>query len=90
MRSPVQFFEMNRDKTYGYQFLRPVIIDHVQARLAEGASVSTVRLEMAAVRGLFAYMIRMGAIDVMFNPAANVKIKKATRSSSSALALTLG
>jgi site-specific recombinase XerD len=71
-----RFFDMNRDKTYGYQFLRPVIIDYVQARLAEGASVSTVRLEMAAVRGLFAFMISMGAVDMMFNPAANVKVTK--------------
>jgi site-specific recombinase XerD len=53
-----------------------VIIDYVQARLAEGASVSTVRLEMAAVRGLFAFMISMGAVDVMFNPAKNVKVGK--------------
>jgi site-specific recombinase XerD len=72
-----KFLDMNRDKTYGYQFLRPVIIDYVQARLVEGASVSTVRLEMAAVRGLFAYMISMGAVDVMFNPAKNVQVKKA-------------
>jgi site-specific recombinase XerD len=72
-----RFFDMNRDKVYGYQFLRPVIIDYVQARLAEGASVSTVRLEMAAVRGLFAYMISMGAVDVMFNPAKNVQVNKA-------------
>lgn len=71
-----RFFDMNRGKVYGYQFLRPVIIDYVQARLAEGASVSTVRLEMAAVRGLFAYMISMGAVDVMFNPAANVKVRR--------------
>ena len=71
-----RFFDMNGDKVYGYQFLRPVIIDYVQARLAEGASVSTVRLEMSAVRGLFQFMIRMGAVDVMFNPAANVRIKK--------------
>jgi site-specific recombinase XerD len=74
-----KFLDMNRDKTFGYQFLRPVIIDYVQARLVEGASVSTVRLEMAAVRGLFAYMIQMGAVDVMFNPAANVRVPKLTR-----------
>lgn len=39
-------------------------------------SISTARLEMAAIRGLFAYMIRMDAVDVIFNPAANVKIKR--------------
>jgi site-specific recombinase XerD len=71
-----KFFDMNRDKTYGYQFLRPVIIDYVQARLAEGARVSTVRLEMAAIRGSFDFMIAMGAFDVMINPARNVKVGK--------------
>ena len=71
-----KFFDMNRDKTYGHRFLRPVIIDYVQARLAEGASVSTVRLEMAAIRGLFDFMIAMGAYDVMLNPAAKVKVTK--------------
>jgi hypothetical protein len=71
-----RFFGMNRGKEYGYQFLRPVIIDYVNARLAEGASVSTVRLEISAVRGLFAYMMRIGAVDVMFNPARNVKVRR--------------
>src|SRR5215469_13237730 len=61
-------------KEYGYQFLRPVVIDFVQSRLAEGAAVSTVRLEMAAIRGLFDFMISMGAYDVMLNPAKNVKV----------------
>jgi len=69
-----RFFQVNRNKEYGYQFLRPTIIDYVQSRLAEGAAVSTVRLEMAAIRGLFDFMISMGAYDVMLNPAKNVKV----------------
>jgi site-specific recombinase XerC len=80
-----KFFDMNRDKTYGYQFLRPVIIDYVHARLAEGANVSTVRLETAAIRGFFAYMIQMGAVDVMFNPARNVKVRQSKETESSRL-----
>jgi hypothetical protein len=58
----------------GYQFLRPVIIDYVNGRLAEAACVSTVRLEMAAIRGLFDFMLAMGAFDVLINPARNVKV----------------
>jgi site-specific recombinase XerC len=49
--------------------------DYVQTRLAEGASVATVRLEMSAVRGLFQFMMDMNAPDVMFNPAKGVKMK---------------
>jgi hypothetical protein len=75
-RAMDRFFKMNQGNTYGYQFLRPVIIDYAQARLAEGASVSTVRLQMSAVRGLFDFMIAMNAFDVIINPARNVKVKK--------------
>ena len=53
-----------------------MIIDYVNARLAEGASVSTVRLEMAAIRGLFDFMIKVGAYDVVLNPAKNVNVRK--------------
>jgi hypothetical protein len=62
-------------KTYGHQFLRPVINQYVETRLAEGASVATVRLEMSAVRGLFQFMLDMGAVDAMFNPAKGVRVK---------------
>jgi len=72
-----RFLNMNRDKEFAYQFLRPTIIDFVQSRLAEGAAVSTVRLEMAAIRGLFDFMIAMGAYDLMLNPAKNVKVNAA-------------
>ena len=67
------------EKTYAHQFLRPVINDYVQSRLAEGASVSTVRLEMSAIRGLFQFALEMGAVDVMFNPAKNVKLKSSEK-----------
>jgi site-specific recombinase XerC len=58
------------------QFLRPVINDYVETRLGEGASVATVRLELSAIRGLFQFMLEMGAPDVMFNPARGVKVRK--------------
>jgi site-specific recombinase XerD len=71
-----RFLGRYREKVYGHQFLRPVINQYVQDRLAEGASVSTVRLEMSAVRGLFQFALDKGAFDVLFNPAKNVKVTK--------------
>ena len=70
-----RFLGKHPDKTYGHQFLRPVINSYVESRLAEGTSVATVRLELSAVRGLFQFALDMGAADVMFNPAKNVKVK---------------
>jgi site-specific recombinase XerC len=31
---------------------------------------------MSAIRGLFQFMLDMGAADVMFNPAKGVKVRK--------------
>jgi len=67
-------------KTYAHEFLRPVINEYVENRLAEGASVATVRLELSAIRGLFQFMLDMGALDLMFNPAKNVKVVPKRRS----------
>ena len=78
-RALERFFGKHPDKTYGHQFLRPVINSYVESRLAESASFATVRLEMSAVRGLFQLMLDMGAVDVMFNPAKGVKVKAAEK-----------
>jgi len=43
-----------------HQFLGPVINSYVESRLAEGASIATVRLEIFAVRGLFQFALDMG------------------------------
>ena len=75
-RALERFLGKHPGKTYPHQFLRPSINDYVEARLKEGASVSTVRLELSAIRGLFQFMLDMGAPDVMFNPARNVKVRQ--------------
>jgi site-specific recombinase XerD len=75
-RALERFLSKHPNRTYGHQFLRPVINSYVQTRLAEGASVATVRLELSAVRGLFQFALDMGASDVMFNPARNVKVRQ--------------
>jgi len=75
-RALERFFGKHPDRIYGHQFLRPVINTYVETRLAEGASVATVRLELSAIRGLFQFALDMGASDVMFNPAKNVRVKQ--------------
>lgn len=74
-RALERFLDKHPAKTYPHQFLRPAINDYVESRLREGASVSTVRLELSAIRGLFQFMLDMNATDVMFNPAKGVKVK---------------
>lgn len=83
-RALERFLGKHPGLTYGHQFLRPVINSYVETRLAEGASVGTVRLEISAVRGLFQFAMDMGASDVMFNPAKAVKVKKSAAKASSA------
>ena len=75
-RALERFLGKHPTKTYPHQFLRPLINDYVETRLGECASVATVRLELSAIRGLFQFMADMGAVDVMFNPAKGVKVKK--------------
>jgi site-specific recombinase XerD len=75
-RAIERFLGKHPGKTYAHQFLRPVINSYVETRLAEGASVATVRLELSAVRGLFQFALDMGASDVMFNPAKNVRVRQ--------------
>jgi len=73
-RALERFLGKHHGKTYAHQFLRPSIIDYVEARLQEGASVATVRVELSAIRGLFQFMADMGAADVFFNPARGVRV----------------
>jgi len=53
-------------------FARPEIIDWVNARLAEGASVATVRTELAAIRSFFQFCVDMQV--AMLNPARGVTV----------------
>jgi site-specific recombinase XerD len=78
-RAIERFLGKHPGKVYGHQFLRPVINDYVEERLAEGASVATVRLELSAIRGLFQFALDMRASDVMFNPAKNVRVRRQSK-----------
>ena len=75
-RALERFLGNHPGKKYAHQFQRPVINSYVETRLGEGASVATVRLELAAIRGLFQFALHCGAADVFFNPARNVKVKQ--------------
>lgn len=59
-------------------FVRPEIIDWVNARLAEGASVATVRTELAAIRSFFQFCVDMQV--AMLNPARGVKVPNSKKS----------
>jgi site-specific recombinase XerD len=75
-RALERFLAKHPTRTYCHQFLRPVINQYIEDRLTDGASVATVRLELSAIRGLFQFALEMGAADVFFNPAKNVKVRK--------------
>lgn len=55
-------------------FVRPEIIDWVNARLAEGASLATIRTELAAVRSFFQFCVDMKV--AMINPAKGIKVTR--------------
>jgi site-specific recombinase XerC len=48
----------------------------VHTRVAQGAAVSTVRLELSAIRGFWQFMLDMKAPDVLLNPARGVKVPR--------------
>ena len=75
-RALERFLGKHPGKLYAHQFLRPDMNDYVERRLAEGASVATVRLELSAIRGLFQFMLDMGASDVMFNPVKGIRVRQ--------------
>jgi len=55
-------------------FLRPHVNSWVQDRLAEGASVATVRTELAAIRAFFQFCVDMDW--ALLNPTTNVSVPR--------------
>jgi hypothetical protein len=62
-------------KVYPHDFLRPVIVDYVQTRFAEGASIGTIRVELSAIRCFWKFMGDVEAFGVFFNVATGVKVQ---------------
>ena len=81
-RALERFLGTYPSKTYAHQLLRPTIYDYVETRLGEGASVATVRLELSSIRGLFRFMMDIGAADLMFNPVIGVRVQKRSKGKS--------
>lgn len=62
-------------KRFSYEFLRPDFEDYKQARLEEGASATTINIELSVLRGFWRFMLRMEADGVMLNPVVGVRVK---------------
>lgn len=69
-----KFLSKNKGKTYAHDFFRAHINDYNQSRLVEGAAISTVRLELSAIKSFWLFMEKLEA--VFLNPTTGVKVKK--------------
>jgi site-specific recombinase XerD len=74
-----RFYAHFPDKQFTYEFLRPDFEDYKQERLNEGASVTTVNIELTVLRGFWRFMLRMEADGVMLNPVRGVRVKRPSK-----------
>jgi Phage integrase, N-terminal SAM-like domain len=77
-RALEKFLGKNKGKAYAHDFFRPHINDYIQTRLAEGAAISTVRLEISAIRAFWNFMEEMGVL--LLNPTKGVRVPNKNRS----------
>jgi site-specific recombinase XerC len=47
--------------------------------LREGASATTINIELSILRGFWRFMLRIDAPDVMINPGRGVRVKKESK-----------
>lgn len=66
------FFTHFPQKRSPIEFLRKDFEDFKQRRLSEGASPTTVGIELCIIRGFWKFLVRMDAS--FFNPVLNVKV----------------
>src|SRR5262249_1336405 len=66
-------------KRFTYDFLRPDFEDYKQVRLKEGASPTTLNIELSVLRGFWRFLLRMDAEGVMLNPAKGVRVRKESK-----------
>ena len=71
-----RFYAHFPDKSRTYDYLRPDFESYKAARLKEGASDTTVNLELSVLRGFWRWMLRMDAPGVLFNPVSGVRVKE--------------
>ncbi|PWT91840.1 MAG: hypothetical protein C5B55_07440 [Blastocatellia bacterium] len=80
-RALSKFYAHFPHKRFTYEFLRADLEDYKEQRLKEGASPTTVNIELSILRGFWKWMLRMGADGVLFNPAKGVRVKRPIKQS---------
>ena len=78
-RALSKFYAHFPGKRFTYEYLRPDIETYKAQRLREGASPTTVNIELSILRGFWRWMLKMEADGVMFNPANGVRVKVAKK-----------
>lgn len=74
-----KFYGHFPDKRFTYEFLRPDVETYKAQRLQEGASATTVNIELSIIRGFWRWMLRRGADGVLLNPALGVRVRPARK-----------
>ena len=70
-----RFYGHFPDRKRTYDYLRPVFETYKTDRLNEGASPTTVGMELSVLRGFWNWMLRMETPGVMINPVVGVRVK---------------
>lgn len=78
-RALSKFYSHFPEKRFTYEYLRCDIETYKEQRLQEGASTTTVNIELSILRGFWRWLLEMGADGVMFNPALGVRVKTAKK-----------
>ena len=76
-----RFYGHFPDRKRTYDYLRPVFETYKTDRLNEGASPTTVAMELSVLRGFWNWMLAMDTPGVMFNPVLGVRVKRPSKSS---------
>jgi site-specific recombinase XerD len=76
-RALSKFYAHFPGKRFTYEFLRCDIETYKAQRLQEGASATTVNIELSILRGFWRWMLEMGADGAMLNPALGVRVRVA-------------
>lgn len=76
-RALSKFYSYFPNKQFTYEFLRCDIETYKAKRLQEGASGTTLNIELSILRGFWRWMFQMEADGVMVNPAVGVRVKVA-------------
>ena len=74
-----RFYGHFPDRKRTYDYLRPVFETYKTDRLNEGASPTTVAMELSVLRGFWKWMLRMETPGVLINPVAGVRVKKQSK-----------